>query len=133
MNRPAVEYDPFDVYLEARDLDPFWTEDDGGAWVVSKYDQVKEVLQNYRTFTHSQGRVELKLMPSEFDPPFQTKLRSIVLPLLTANKVAPLEPEMHQVCRDLIAAFKAEGHCDAANDLPRRYPIFVFGKYIWSS
>ena len=128
LNRPEVDFDPFDVYLQFRDLDPFWTDDEGGAWVVTKYDQVRQVLQDYRTFTHSEGRMPLDLMPSEFDPPYQTKLRSIVLPLMTADKIAPLGPKMHEVCRDLIAKFRDQGRCDAANDFARRYPILIFGR-----
>jgi len=33
-------------------------------------------------------------MTSEFDAPFQTKLRSIVLPLMTADAIDPLEPRL---------------------------------------
>ena len=128
LERPEVNFDPFDAYLEFRDLDPFWTNDGGGAWVVTKYAQVREVLQDYRTFTHSQPRVPLDLMPSEYDPPYQTKLRSIVLPFLTSDKVGALAPDMHRVCRELIATFKDQGRCDAANDFARRYPILIFGR-----
>ena len=60
LNRPDVDVDPFDAYLEVRDLDPFWTDDDGGAWVVTKYDQVREVLQDYRTFTHGKPKMVLQ-------------------------------------------------------------------------
>ena len=33
---------------------------------------------------------------------------------------------MHEVCRDLIAGFKARGWCDAIDEFARRYPIVVF-------
>ena len=73
-------------------------------------------------------RWSCNLMPSEFDPPYQTKLRNIVLPHMTAEKIGVLEPEMHRVCRELIATFKDRGRCDAANEFARCYPILVFGR-----
>jgi cytochrome P450 len=67
-------------------------------------------------------------MPSFQDPPYQTKLRGVILPLMTPAKIDPLEPRMHQVCRDLIAGFKDQGHCDVVPDFARRYPIAIFGE-----
>ena len=128
LNRHDLEFDPFDKFLDYRERDPFWTDDDDGIWVVTKFEHVREVQKDYRTFTHTQPKVQLgsPLMPSFFDPPDQTKQRSIVLPLMTAEKIDPLEPMMHQVCRDLIAEFKDRGHCDAAAEFARKYPIAIF-------
>ncbi len=125
--------DPFEWLLQVREADPFWSENHpyqpGGTWVITRYDHVREVHQDYRTFSHKDTDPYTKdspLMPSAFDPPFQTKLRSIVLPLMTAKRIDALEPRMHVVCRELIAGFKDRGWCDAINEFARRYPIAVF-------
>ncbi len=97
--------------------------------MITRYEHVREVHQDYRTFTHVDTDPYVSdspLMPSGFDPPYQTKLRSIVLPLMTASRIDPLEPRMHEVCRDLIAGFKDRGWCDAISEFARRYPIAVF-------
>ena len=47
---------------------------------------------------------------------------------MTAAKIDPLEPKMHEVCRNLIAGFKNKGHCDAIEDFARKYPIAIFGE-----
>ncbi len=127
---PVIEQDPFEHLLQAHEADPFWTESDGGMWIVTRYEQCREVQQDYRTFTHTQGQRPMNppLMPSEFDPPLQTKLRSIVLPLMTPAAIDPLEPQMHQVCQELIANFKDRGYCDAIAEFARRYPIDIFGR-----
>ncbi len=54
-------------------------------WIVTRYEHCREVQQDYRTFTHTQPQrpMDNPLMPSEFDPPVQMKLRSIVLPYMT--------------------------------------------------
>ncbi len=128
-NRKVLDRDPFKAFLEAREMDPFWTEDDGGSWVFTRYDQCREIQQDPRTFTHSEPKLSYDepLMPSYFDPPEQTKQRSVILPLMTAAKIDPLEPKMHQVCRDMIAGFKDKGHCDVVTEFARRYPIRIFG------
>ena len=55
------------------------------------------------------------------------KVHSIVLPLMTGDAIDPLEPRMHAVCRDLIAEFTDQGHCDAINEFAGQYPIAIFG------
>lgn len=126
--------DPFEWLLKVRETDPFWSQPHpyggaDGAWVITRYDHVREVHQDYRTFTHTDSITTTNnqpLMPSAFDPPYQTKLRSIVLPLMTPKRIDPLEPRMHAVCRDLIAGFKDRGWCDGIGEFARRYPIVVF-------
>jgi cytochrome P450 len=97
--------------------------------VVTRYAQCREIQQDPRTFTHTEPQLvhDEPLMPSFFDPPEQTKQRSVILPLMTAAKIDPLEPRMRQVCRDLVASFKDKGHCDVVAEFARRYPISIFG------
>lgn len=125
--------DPFEWLRQVSESDPFWSEQHpygpGGIWVITKYDHVREVHKDYRTFSHAETdplTADSPLMPSAYDPPYQTKLRSVVLPLMTASKIDPLEPRMHVVCRELIATFKDRGTCDAINEFARRYPIVIF-------
>ena len=127
---PVIEHDPFEWLLQVHEADPFWTDFDGGQWIVTRYEHCREVQKDYRTFTHTEPQYKMAdpLMPTEFDPPYQTKLRSIILPLMTADAVDPLEPRMHEVCRELIAGFKDRGECDAISEFARRYPIAIFGE-----
>ncbi len=72
--------------------------------------------------------VDEPLLPSFVDPPYQQKVRSIVLPLMTPAKIDPLEPQMHRVCADLIGHFKDRGHCDIVQEFARQYPIRIFSE-----
>ncbi len=126
-----IKHDPFEAFLEFRESEPFWSEEFGGYWVFTRYDEVREIMQNSGLFSHARGgippiEVDEPLMPSFFDPPYQTKLRSVVLPLMTAAKIAQLEPQMHSVCRDLIVGFKDQGQCYMVADFARQYPIAIF-------
>ena len=133
LNR-IVPSDPYTAIRDYRESDPFWSDDDpndaDGAWVVTKFEHISEIQKDYRTFTHATREPAFManpLMPSFFDPPVQTKLRAIILPLLSADKIALLEPRMHEVCRTLIGTFKLRGHCEAISDFSQRYPIRIFG------
>jgi cytochrome P450 len=100
--------------------------------VFSRYAHVKEIMQKWDLFSSVDmgvPKVELDypLMPSFFDPPYQTKLRSVILPLMTAARMDQLEPQMHKVCQELIAGFRDSGRCDMVADFARRYPIAIFG------
>jgi cytochrome P450 len=126
-----IEHDPFEAFLEYRESEPFWSEEFGGYWVFTRYEEVREIMQNPGLFSHARGgippiEVDEPLMPSFFDPPYQTKLRGVILPLMTASKIARLEPKMHGVCQDLIATFKNQGHCLMVAEFARKYPIAIF-------
>ncbi len=130
-----VDADPFATLADFREVEPFWTSDDptesDGYWVVTRFDQVREVQQDYTTFSHANVDPRYAanpLMPTMFDPPDQVKQRGIVLPLLTPAAIAPLEPRMHAVCRELISSFVARGGCDVVAEFSRRYPIAIFGE-----
>ncbi len=119
--------DPFEAFLEVRESEPFWCEDFGGFWVFTRYAQVREIMQNPGLFSHVNSGVppvvlEQPLMPSNFDPPYQTKLRSVILPHMTAAKIAKLEPRMHDVCRELISGFKDRGSCEIGRGFCSQVP-----------
>lgn len=130
----TVPSDPYDVVRQYRERDPFWADNDPnepeGGWVVTKFDQIVEIQKDYRTFTHvtrEPAFMANPLMPSFFDPPLQTKLRAIILPLMSAERISTLEPRMHEVCRTLIASFKDRGRCEAIAEFSQQYPIRIFG------
>ena len=131
----VLDRDPFVAFLEYREREPFWV-DDGREkfWVITRYEQVREVQQDYRTFAHGLTSnygmpPEHPLMPSDFDPPYQTKLRSVVLPHMSSAKMGTLEPKMHQVCRDLIDSLKGRGSCDLQPEFAQVYPITMFSDF----
>ncbi len=126
--------DPFVAMEPFHELPPFWCDEYGGFWVVTRYEDVRELLQNAHTFSSVDGTVpELSLanplLPSFSDPPDTQKLRSVVLPHMTPKKVDPLEPKMRRVCRQFIAEFKNQGRCEAIRDFSQQYPIRMFVEF----
>ena len=142
--RPVREIDSHDAYelsgdpyaedLEVLESEPFWVDREGGFWVVTRYDQCREVMQDYKTFSHALPRMygmgmETPLMPSFFDPPYQTKLRAVVLPHMSAAKVDVLEPKMRTTCQELIGGFRHDGRLEFMKAFAEQYPIRMFSDF----
>ncbi len=128
----VLERDPFEAYSEFHESEPFWCEDHGGFWVFTRYDQCRQIMQDARTFSKVHSGVPFVALDEPLfnacDPPDLQKLRAIVLPLMTPERIDPLEPAMKDVCRTLIAEFKDRGQCELISDFARKYPIAIFGE-----
>jgi cytochrome P450 len=127
-----LNHDPFEALDAWRERAPFWCEDYGGFWVVARFEDVRDVLQDATTFASGAEAFvparELSdpLIPSFINPPEVQKYRAIVLPHMTPKKVEAREPKMRRICAELIGGFKDRGHCDVIRDFARQYPIRVF-------
>ncbi len=131
-NDAIQNHDPFVALDEWRESSPFWCEDLGGFWVVTRYEDVRDMFQDAATFASGvEATVPAMtlvdpLLPSFAEPPYVQKLRAIVLPHMTPKRVDALEPKMRSVCSELIGAFRDKGRCDVIRDFARQYPIRVF-------
>jgi cytochrome P450 len=131
-NDRILDHDPFEALDSWRESPPFWCEDLGGFWVVTRFEDCRDLLQDAETFASGMGTtvpaVELAdlLLPSFVNPPYVQKLRAIVLPHMTPKCINALEPKMRQVCNDLISSFRDQGSCDIIRSFARQYPIRVF-------
>ena len=124
-----VARDPFDALDEYRDRDPFWAESGdffaGGFWVVTKFEQAREVLQDAAAFpTEVWGPAPL--LPTMAAPPQLQKLRAVVMKHLTRSKVLAMEDSIRQHAREFIDALADSGSCDLVTDFAQVYPIAVF-------
>lgn len=129
-----VSRDPFAALDELGNHPPFWLEDPNdvdGYWVVTQYEDVRDVLQDAETFSSVDAQIpfvqmEEPLLPTETDPPYTQKLRAALMPALTAKRVNALAGRMHEVSAQLIEGFRKEGHCDVVKQFSQVYPITVF-------
>ena len=129
--------DPFEVYARVGCVPPFWTDnpnDVDGFWVVTRYSDVRAVLQDADSFSSVEAFIPKiampnPMLPTESDPPATRKYRSILLSEMTPEKIDPLEPRMHAVCAEIIDSFRDRGRCDVVTDFAREYPIRIFVEF----
>jgi cytochrome P450 len=115
-----------------------WVNNHGGYWAATSHDLVREIAQDWETFSSAEGvalqRVTPEqmpwLMPVEFDPPRQSAYRKAVLPHLTPKAMSVLEDGMREVADELIDEFVEAGRCDFAVEFARKYPGTVFFRLI---
>ncbi len=116
-----------------------WVESSGGYWAATGYDVVLQIVQDWQTFTSTQG-VSItrpgfdampRLVPIELDPPRQRVYRKQVNPYLTIGALADLEEPIRSVADELIDTFIDRGRCDIAVDFARKLPGTVLFRLLF--
>ena len=126
-----IEHDPFEAFEAHVDLDPFWAKEgdfyEGGFWVIGKFGQCREMLQDAETF-QSEVFTEEPLLPSFAQPPELQKLRQVLLPLLSRKKTVEAEGRVRELANLYIDGFVNSGSCDLVADFAQHFPIAVFAE-----
>src|SRR3954470_15894075 len=143
--RPQLEgYDPFaaahmaDPYPDwgrARQECPVFYYPAMKFWMVTRYDDVAEVLRDIRTFSSNvwrvvprpdefADRIPANLMANSFitlDPPEHTVSRKAANKAFTRGLVARLEPGIRAIAEELAGDLAPRGECDLMQDFA--YPL----------
>lgn len=139
---PAFVQNPYPFYDRARAAgDFFWWDDYGMACAVS-HKAVHAVLRDRRM-----GReCPPELAPAipdhlapfyaveahsmlELEPPRHTRLRALVLRAFTSRTIAALEPDIRQLCHDLIDRFPAEPF-DLLTAYAQPVPVIIISRLL---
>jgi cytochrome P450 len=107
---PDLQEDPFPFYNEIREQCPLGrAETYGGYWIVSRYEDVEEVLRDSSTYSSRQVLIPHfehfygEQIPLELDPPEHTKFRQALSPLFGPPRVSRIEPLIRETARRLAA------------------------------
>jgi len=133
---PDVLANPYPLYHRLRTEDPVHWDSYLHSWVVTRYEDVVTVLQNFsaaRTPTPDQlrglGLSELepvaKVMVRQLlfrDPPAHTRLRGLAAAAFSPSKVEALRHHIQETTDYLIDAVVAEGRMDVITDLADLLP-----------
>jgi cytochrome P450 len=140
---PPQLSDPFPMWARARNERPVFYSSALGAWVVTRYADIVNVLRNPGEFgpgverkmfgeTYPEVEEILADLPPlaatkahSAEPPVHTKLRRYLQPALMPRKVASLEPELRAMSHALVDAFEPRGHGDFYQDYAYRFPLLV--------
>jgi cytochrome P450 len=104
-----------------------------GSWIVRSFELMSEVLQNPQTFS-SRDMVRFSrlvgenwdLIPLELDPPDHGRIRSVVAPLFGPSRMLKLGGRVRQRADELIANFRAKGHCEFVGEFAVLFPVSIF-------
>jgi len=142
---PEISAYPDEYYAAMRLGDPVHYDAKIGAYLVSRYEDLKTVFRDPVTFSagvgfqmiYAQGFLdEFKeilerdgggFFPDAImsDPPYHTQIRRLMDKAFTAHRVKTLEPAITALVVDMIEKLAAKGACDAVKDFAQPMTIAI--------
>jgi cytochrome P450 len=108
----------------------------GGFWALFRHADILSALQQPARYITSVQNVVPRVAftgrrpPLHFDPPEHTPYRAALNPLLSAEKVARLEPAIARICTELMQPLVKRGHADICEDYASYLSVQVFGHWM---
>jgi cytochrome P450 len=136
---------PFDYYKAMRSEDPVHYDEKAGCYIVSRYADITEALaqplvyssalgfeQQQRgehaaeieAFYESHGVPAMKSVVVA-DPPYHTRIRSLMDKAFTAHRVASMEAYITEVAEELIDPLRSTGKMEFMGDFAIPFPIYI--------
>lgn len=130
---PALAAALHDTLADLREREPVaWSEEHGGFWVVTRYEDVLRVAQDWRTFSSAQGvnvpapSTPVNAIPEVMDPPRHREFKRLVNAWFTPAVVSRYEEPTRALVTRLIDAFVADGRCEFMDAFARPFPGLAF-------
>jgi cytochrome P450 len=133
---PAFVEDPHPTWARLRREQPVAR---GARWdflALTRYDDVKTVSGDYKTFTSELGivvpsnPVSGRRAPLHFDPPEHPRYRRPLNAALSEEKVRRLEPAIRALAVELLEAMLDRGGGDVVSELSSPLTALVFAEFV---
>lgn len=119
---PAMDADPFPAYKRLRDDFPcFWSEE-AGKWVFSRYHDILNALQDWRTYSSAQGNL-VDEFPGRAgstlgssDPPRHDRLRALIQSAVTKRALDHIVEPARASCKAHLAALDGRKDFDLVGE-----------------
>ena len=143
---PSVRKNPYPFYAALREEAPAVQVEPLGAWLVSRYDEVVEVLRNPRIY--SSAAMRAAVMQSQVpgpdgeesdgpppmlittDPPKHDRLRALINRGFTPRRIADLEPRIRQICDEILAGLAGQDEIEFVSDVAVPFPVRVIAEML---
>jgi cytochrome P450 len=139
---PVWVENPFPIWDSLRQSCPVAHSDRyGGTWLPTRHEDVSRVAYDTENFTswsvvvsHGRPPEDNRPMggapPITSDPPFHQHARRFLLPAFGPKVIAALEPQIRELCRNLIAELAGKDVIDAAAEYAGHIPPDVIGRML---
>jgi cytochrome P450 len=118
-----------------RDYPPVcFTGRNGGHWIVTGYDLIRQVLTDPARFTSVTQNIPpetadapgSRAIPLYYDPPEHSEYRQVLLPFFSPRQVDALAERLTALADDLIDDFCERGECDYIAEFANPFPAIAF-------
>jgi cytochrome P450 len=109
-----------------------WTPRNGGHWIVTRGNMVREVLRDPTRFSSGvivlpkEAGEKYDLLPTRLDPPEHTEVRAVANKVLNLREIRRIEDPIREIAVELIEPLVPLGQCDFSEDYAQKFPIRVF-------
>jgi len=133
--------DPYPIWDELRRAYPVAHSDRyGGTWLPTRHEDVAAIAYDTDNFT-SRSVVVTDYRPPNLaprgiappissDPPFHAGARRILLPLMSPQTIAKLEPSTREYCESLVEDLQGRDVIDAAVEYAQHIPVRVIARML---
>ena len=142
---PQVTSCPFGYYRAMRSEDPIHFDEKINTYIVSRHEDILRALAQPLVFSSglgfkTQSRQAYESEIEEYyrshgvpklenvvtsDPPYHTRIRSLMDKAFTAHRVASMESYIKEVANELIEGFADEGKVDFIERFAMPFPLFI--------
>lgn len=103
----------------------------GGHWIVTRYEEVKQVLTDAETFSSYPNNLVTSdigkfFIPLELDPPEHGSYREALGPLFSPQRMKSLSDSIRVVVNELIDGFAAKGEAEWISAFAHELPARIF-------
>ena len=135
---PEVRRDPYPTYRALREADPVHRGPFMGAWVLTRYRDVASALRDDRMSadgTRASGYQELQEAPGPrsmlvVDPPYHTRLRTLVSKAFTPRAVERLRPRITALVGSALDRAALRGGVELVEELAYPLPVTVIAEML---
>ncbi len=128
---PGLLEDPYPVYARWQEQTPIWRDQETGAWVLTRHDDIRSVLKNSADYSSSAmgqqgGGFPLPLLTD--DPPRHTQLRGLVDRAFTARMLKTIEASVNSLAQQMVDDLPQGEGVDIVQALTIPLPVAVISQ-----
>lgn len=135
-NDAAFIDDPYPTYKILRDRYPAHRDEASGFYIVTRNEDVANILQDFATYSSSRGNgivdspLRIGKTLGSSDPPRHDELRRVVMKGFTPARIQSMLPEIDSHVKRVFAALKDKGECDFMADISRPILYGALGRML---
>lgn len=129
--------EPYEHYRRLREAGPAVWLKRHDAWVITRYDSVRTVLRDWKTFSSASGVALNDTLNTAMqgntlgsDPPLHDLLRNVVASRMTAQALRPTKEIIDQRAEALVERLVTQQSFDAVADLAQALPLSIVPDFI---
>jgi cytochrome P450 len=124
-----VQLDTHKLHDEAPDI--FYSPCNGGHWMVTRFDDMSELLKDTEHFSNRELDIPPSnspnvMIPLNLDPPEHLGYRMVLMRHLDRKHIAAMEPALRVWANRVIDTVIDKGACEFAEEVGAAFPVSVF-------